>query len=369
MPRSSCLPAVGRSLSPGALGACLLAAWLSGCAGKLTSTPVFPARTAWVASGDEWLVPPLASDAARLFAVGRAGTLRALDRTTGAVVWSLAGRAGRVSAGEGLVVLRQEDGTIWGLDPATGETRWQAATGVTGPLPAAVDAGKVVIAGDGAACLEAASGKTLWSSPPASRSSAPPVLSGPWVFLGGEDGGLRCLDAATGVLLWTYASGAALAAPPLLDERQRVLLGTTARRVVALRAAKRGEERWRWKVGADVRDAPALHGDLVLLAAYDAVLYAIDRGNGHMAWRAPLPSRPASGPLLLGGAVLVACHEKEIVGFDARTGKRLGGLTLPAGLQAPPLLVGDWLYVGLRDRSLLALRLGTEAAGEPSPRP
>ena len=52
----------------------------------------------------------------------------------------------------------------------------------------------------------------------------------------------------------------------------------------------------------------------------------------------------------------------EIVGFDAHTGKRLGGLTTPAPMQTPPLLQGDTLYVGLRDRSLVALRL-------PSPDP
>jgi len=351
--------------------ACLAFAafWLEGCAGKLTVPALFPARSAWVAPGDDMLEPPLAADATRVFSVGRGGTLRALDRTTGSVVWSLAGRAGVLSAGEGLVLLRQQDGSVWGLDPATGETRWQAATAVRGALPVAVAAGKVVVAGDGVACLEAASGKPLWSSPPSLRSSAPPVLVGPWVFVGGEDGGLRCLDAATGALLWTYASGAALGAPPLLDEQQRILLGTTARRVVALRGDKRGRERWRWKVGGDVRAALALHDDNVVVAAYDAVLYAIDRGNGHLSWRAPLPSRPASGPLLLGHAVLVACHENELVGFDARTGKRLGGLTTPAGLQTPPLLVGDWLYVGLRDRSLLALRLGAETTPEPSPHP
>jgi outer membrane protein assembly factor BamB len=300
-----------------------------------------------------------------VFAAGRGGTLRALDRATGSVVWSRSGRTGVLSTGGGMLVLRRQDGGIEALDPASGETRWQAETGIAGLLPAALAEGRVVVAGQGAVALDAASGRTLWSAD-VPLISAPPVASGALVLLGADDGTLLCLDAASGVSLWSYAAGSRLSAPPIVDDGARVLLGTADRRVVALRIDKRGDERWRFKVGGTVDSAPALFEGRALFAAYDAVLYALGGGNGHMAWRSPLPSRPLSGPLILRGAALVACQENEIVGFDAHTGRRLGALTTPAPMQTAPLLVDDTLYVGLRDRSLVALRL---AAATASPEP
>lgn len=344
---------------------CLLALLLSGACTRTIAPPaVFPARTAWTAAGDDALEPPLAADEVRVFAAGRAGSVRALDRLTGNRVWSLADRPGVLSAAEGLLVLRQADGTVWGLDPASGTTRWQVATTVVGLLPATISERRVVVAGAGAVALDAADGKRLWSGPEDAVAAAPATVFGPWVLLGMEDGTLRCLDSATGAPLWSYASGSALRAAPAVDGGSRVLLGTSDRRVVALRADKGGQERWRWKVGGDVRAAPVVYGPSVLVASYDAVLYGLNSGNGHMAWRAPLPSRPVSGPLLFGSAVLVACLEKDILGFDARTGRQLGGLATPSPLHTSPLIVDDWLYAGLRDRSIVAWRLARDV---PSP--
>jgi outer membrane protein assembly factor BamB len=342
-----------------AVAAALFAA--GACSRRRPAPAPFPARTLWLAPGDDVFEPPLAADAERVFAAGRGGTLRAFERGSGQVVWSLSGRPGLLSAGSGILVLRQHDGGVVALDPPSGAVRWQADTGVGGRTPAAVADGRVVLAGQGVIALDAGDGRTLWSAELAPLS-APPLASGPLVLLGGEDGTLHCLDAQSGAHLWSYHAGSALAAPPVVDERLRVLLGTGDRRVVALLADKLGRERWRFKVGGDVHAPPALFEERALFAAYDAVLYAFGRGNGHLAWRAPLPSRPLSGPLLVRGAALVACQENEIVGFDAHTGKRLGGLTTPAPMQTPPLLQGDALYVGLRDRSLVALRL-------PSPDP
>jgi outer membrane protein assembly factor BamB len=348
-----------------AAAAALLAA--GACARRRPPPAPFPARTLWLTAGDDVFEPPLAADAARIFAAGQGGTLRALDQGSGNVVWSLSGRPGVLSAGNGILVLRQHDGGVLALEPSNGEIRWQAGTGVSGRTPAAVADGRVVVAGQGVAALDAGDGRTLWSAE-LGPVAAPPLAVGALVLLGGEDGTLYCLDAASGARLWSYHAGSPLAAPPLVDERLRVLLGTGDRRVVALLADKLGRERWRFKVGGDVHSPPALFEERVLVAAYDAVLYAFGRGNGHLAWRAPLPSRPLSGPLLLRGAALVACQENEIVGFDAHTGKRLGGLTTPAPMQTPPLLQGDALYVGLRDRSLVALRLAA-ATSAPDPAP
>ena len=178
-----------------------------------------------------------------------------LALSTGAVRWEASGRPGTVAAGEGALVLHEEGGTVWSIDPATGATRWKVDSGVPGTLPAALYKDAVVVAGHGLSVLQAATGAARWSAPDVVATTLP-LAWGPWLLTGEADGGLHCRDLATGAALWTYATPHPLLAPPVVDAEGRVLLGTTDRRFVSLDARGKGHERWRWKVGADVQAPP-----------------------------------------------------------------------------------------------------------------
>ena len=322
--------------------------------------------TVWIAPAEDAIEGPLASDGSRIFIATREQGIRALD-PSGEVVWKVDAPSGQIAAGPGLLVLRTPDGQVVSLDPETGSTRWTVATGITGSGPALLDGDHIVIAGEGIAALDAASGHAFWSLPGPPTVTTPPAASG-WSILAGEaDGTLRCRDRATGASLWTYKTARELAAPPVVDSDRRVLFGTTDRRFLALDVMK-GGQRWRWKVGTDVQDRAAIFRDHLLFASYEDVLYSIDRGNGNMAWRAALPSRPISGPVLVGESVLVVCHENDVVGFRAKTGTKLGGLKTPAEIRTPPLVVDDRLYLGLRDRTVIAYRLDMTSALPAAPK-
>ena len=323
--------------------------------------PLFPVATLWTSPVEEIIEGPLALDEGRVFVSTRGGTIRALDRATGALVWRRAGKGGLLAAAEGALVVRGSDGTVSRLVPGTGAVSWSVDSGVSGSLPAVVDGDRVLVAGNGIAAVDLEGGRLLWSAPGGTAATAPPVGAGARILVGEADGTLRCRDRATGLSLWTYRTGSALLAPALVDDRRDVFLGTTDRRFLSLDLDK-GRFRWRWKLGTDVQAAAVRFDDRVLFAAFDAVLYALDRGRGDLVWRVPLPSRPLSGPLLTGTSVLIACHETYVLGFEAKTGRPLGTLKTPAEIRTPPLLDNGRLYIGLRDRSVLALRLG---AGEP----
>jgi outer membrane protein assembly factor BamB len=255
------------------------------------------------------------------------------------------------------------------MDPASGAMRWRATSGVGGVLPPVIHGNLVVVAGEGLAALDADSGRLLWMDREA-RVTAPPVLWGPWVLTGDADGAFRCRDAATGTPLWSYPTARPLLAPPAVDDRQRVLLGTTDRRFVSLALEDKGDERWTWRLGAGVQNPPAILGDFVLFASHEDVLYGLRRGNGHIAWRASLPSRPLSGPVLHGPAVIVACYgvrpgETFLVAFDGRTGERAGDVKAPGEIRTPPILAGDLLVMGLAERAVVALRLGGNGTAQP----
>jgi outer membrane protein assembly factor BamB len=270
---------------------------------------------------------------------------------------------GRASAAAGIVVVRDVDGQLTRVDPATGQRAWSVATGVSGSAPAVLDRELVYVAGVGLAALSAADGRLVWKASEPGDVTAAPVASGARVFVGEEDGTLRCRDRATGLTRWTLKTRGALRAPALLDG-DRLLVGTTDGRFLSV-SADEGEIRWTWRVGADIAHAAVLFDRRsVLFASYENVLYALDRDNGHLRWRAPLPSRPIDAPLLLGSAAVVACQEAEVAAFDARSGRPLGALAAPAAIGGAPLLLEDRLHLGLRDRSLVALALDLNPSKE-----
>jgi outer membrane protein assembly factor BamB len=337
---------------------------VAGCHHAPTIAPrsLFPMSTVWTRPLPATVEGPLASDPLSVYVATRDGAVRGLEATTGRVRWRVDGRAGLVGAGGGLVTVRQEDGTVYAMDAATGADRWKAASGVRGTLPPVLYKDAVVIAGEGLAVLEAATGQARWTSAEV-RATSLPLGSGPWLLVGEADGALRCRDIVTGTVLWSYKTTHPPAAPPVVDDDGRVLLGTTDRTFVALDARKKGDERWKWRIGGDVQAPPAVAGSLVLFANHEDVLYALRRRNGHLAWRAALPSRPLSGPLLYGDGVLVTCFgnrpgETFLIGFDPRTGRRQGDLKAPGELRTPPVIVGDLVVMALRERAVTALALG-----------
>jgi len=332
---------------------------------------LFPIATNWTVSvGDEPILGPLASDGGRLFVATRGGQVSGFDRFTGATLWQVGGRAGALAIAGTVLALRQDDGTVWNMDPATGSARWKAPSTIPGTFPPVVRGDRIAIAGEGMAVLDAANGRVVWSNAEA-RPVTAPVLTDTAVIAGEADSQVRARDLATGNVLWSHATGHPLTAAPVVDADGRILVGTTDREFVALRPED-GTPRWTWRLGADVQHQAALFERLVLFASHEDVLYALNRGNGHLQWRVALPSRPLAPPIVLGDAVLVACHgahpgETFLIGFDARTGNRQGDFKVAGEASTPPLLIEDRLYIGTRDRAHNVISLQIGAAEAPAP--
>jgi outer membrane protein assembly factor BamB len=350
-----------------------LATALSACGHAQVAPPValFPLENTWKVPVPGGVDHGPVTDGTRVFYVS-GGAVHAIAAHDGSPLWTTAGRAGTLAAGPSLLALREPDGTVWGIEPASGSARWKVESNIAGPLPPVVDGDRVLVAGEGIAVLEAASGRALWAAPGAPKVTAPPVVAGPLVIVGEEDGTLRARDGVTGSPRWTYATGSEVRAPAVPDGEGRLILGTTARGIVAL-DARDGKRRWRWKVGADVTTGGVVIERNAIVATQEAVLWGLRRDGGNMAWRAALPSRSLGGPMRFGTAVLIACHglrpsESLLVGFDGLTGRRLGDLKTPAELKWPPAAGASAVFAALRDDSLAAWRLPAEAES-PAPSP
>jgi outer membrane protein assembly factor BamB len=322
---------------------------------------VVPGKSEWRSTVPDLIEGPLATDGTRLFVSTRDGSVVALALLDGSVLWRQDPGAAAVAARPGSLVARREDGGLSGLNPESGAERWRTDTGVRGTLPPFLDGSLVLVAGEGLAALDEASGRSIWTVPEA-RCTTRPFPAAGLVAVGEADGAVRARELERGETVWSVPSGGGpLPAAGLADDEGRVFVGTAARSFVSL-AARTGKERWRWRTASEVLFPPALSGRSVVFASHEAVLYALNRGNGHLDWRAPLPARPLSPPLVFETAVIVACLENEVVAFDARSGRRLGVLRTPAGIRGAPLLMGDRLYVPLLDHSVSAYTLDRSPA-------
>jgi outer membrane protein assembly factor BamB len=114
---------------------------------------VFPLGTAWTATLEESIEGPLATDGVRLFVATADGAVSALDLASGAVAWRIPGRRGVLGWGHGLLALREEDGTVWGMEAETGHARWKVESGIAGAIPPVVSQDGIVVAGEGLALL------------------------------------------------------------------------------------------------------------------------------------------------------------------------------------------------------------------------
>jgi len=291
---------------------------------------------------------PLATDGSRIFFVTRDGLLHALERATGRSAWVQAVPEGStVAASAALVVVRHPDGHVVARDAASGMPRWKARSGVSGNLAPVIDGDQVLVAGLGISALRLADGRLIWGAPGTPALTAPPVSSAGRVLVAEAGGVLRCRERSTGMPLWSFDAGAEVLAAPASDGRS-VFFGTAGRSFLSVDLEK-GRRRWRRRLGADVHDPALVVDDLVIFASLEAVLYALNKGNGHLTWRRPLPSRPLGGPVPLETTALIATRDTDILGFVAADGRRLGRTQTSAELVTPPLVLEDQLVLGQRN--------------------
>jgi outer membrane protein assembly factor BamB len=231
------------------------------------------------------------------------------------------------------------DGQVYALDAATGAILWSAQA----PAPISLvvlAAGRVLGVGATiAAAFDAGSGAPSWTRPlddagePVGAAATDDAL-----FVTFAKGATRRLALADGQIAWTYMVEGR-PSPPLAIQ-DSVYVGDTANRFHAL-DAKNGKPRWSWRTGGDVIGAaadPSADPKAVYYASLDAVLRAVNPGNGHQRWKRDVGTRAVAPPLALDGSVVVAGLTPTLSGFAPLTGIPQGTFDLPGELSGSPIV-------------------------------
>jgi len=196
---------------------------------------------------------------------------------------------GHVKQVEGEAAAPDGYDVVWCLDAATGKQVWKhaypcAVASYYGPFTTpAVDGGLVFTLSQFGHlhCLEASSGKVLWSTNTVDGLNAKrpyygyagsPLVAGEVVVVetGGSEASLTALEKRTGKVAWRYGKGEAGYSTPVAGKfnGQACVVALTPAAVSAVNAAT-GQEVWRhpWKASAQsTATAPLVLGDKVFIS-------------------------------------------------------------------------------------------------------
>jgi len=282
------------------------ARWVTAFKTPPAARPGFDANTAYV---------PLAGDEQK------GGQLVAVDLDRGTIRWRLDLKTQFTPATGGGLVFTVTDQLIEAREAATGKTKWQTALPGGAAAPLYFDTGWLIAsttAGDLAA-FRATDGTLVWR-----RQLGAPLVSAPGpaldrLFLPLADNRLVAVTLVNGETVWEKIQSAPITA--LLALEDQLVFGTTAKDLISV-DVKRGNEKWRRRLGGDLAGRPDVDDKHIFFASRDNIVQAVDRKSGNLRWKANLSSRPAGGPLRLGEAVFMPLVSSQILGFDPVTGKQ-----------------------------------------------
>jgi len=245
--------------------------------------------------------------------------------------------------------------------------------------------------------VSARSGAVLWRSDFLDHRVGDPVFvhteAGGRVFVASEDGNLRCLDADTGRVLWTHRETERIMAAPALWQDGprgpwRVYVSSHFGKLRCL-DAKDGRVLWAYKSGNWLTGAAAVleveGRTLVVFGGYDQKMVGLDARSGKRLWShaalGPVYSAPSFIPREFDPLAIFAGWDHQLHGMSAEDGTGLwtfytgeplwSGLVLGDSNWASPVAArvsGRWMiYHGSYDGKLYAIALSQAALGEGSP--
>jgi outer membrane protein assembly factor BamB len=320
--------------------------------------PLLPVVQEWMATLDDLPSAGAAMDAERIYIPIQPERLVALNRSTGAKVWTreIESKWPPVIVADVLYVIASDE--IHALEAATGVEKWRVGFDavVSAPLTAAVggqesgagslndglliatfDKGRIV-------AYAADDGRTVWMGDLGVASRFAPAIDGVRAVFAVDDSRAIALRLADGRVEWEQKLDGMLNQPSFA--RDRIFIGSNTNFLFALDNAT-GRVVWKWKTGGDVVGTAADSKGGAYYASLDNVVRAVNRGNGNQRWIKEIPTRPALPPRVLGDGVtyeeivVLTGVTSEIDAFATKSGAAAGVYKLPyegAALQGEPLI-------------------------------
>ncbi|HEY3828805.1 MAG TPA: PQQ-binding-like beta-propeller repeat protein [Solirubrobacteraceae bacterium] len=284
-----------------------------------------PFRHVWERGGSSLReFPPVLSEN-RIFQLTDDGTLSAIDKYDGKLLWS------------------QSLGALSASSPAVGGNTVYAT--VLARASGSAE-GRVV-------AVNATNGHIHWSRNLPSRSESSPLLDHGKIYFGSEDGTVYALQARTGRTLWTYHAGGAVKASPTLQNGV-LYFGDYSGHVQAIseRSGRRlwlaGSEGALFGSGTFYSTAAVIYGR-VYLGNTDGRVYAYDASSGRLDWAYQTGAYVYASPAVtdaprLGPTIFLGSYDGSFYALNARTGHVDWSYNAGGKISGSATIVGDFVY-------------------------
>ena len=295
-------------------------------------------------------------DAERVYVPIQPEKLVALNRRTGAKVWTrdIESMWPPVVVGDVLYVAASDE--IHAIDTATGDQKWRVP--YERPMAAPLALAGIRDPGSGirkdiligtfekglAIAFTTDDGRMLWMRELGAASHFRPAIDGVRAVFAVDDSRAVALRLADGRVEWEQKLDGMLNQPSFA--RDRIFIGSNTNFLFAL-DNENGRIAWKWKTGGDVIGTAVDSKGGAYYASLDNVVRAVNRSNGNQRWIKEIPTRPLLPPQTFGDGmkyeeiVVLTGVTSEIDAFAAKNGAAAGMYMPPSDLQGGPLIDPD----------------------------
>lgn len=274
-------------------------------------------------------------------------------------------------AGNGMVYIASANGYLYALDQKSGRIAWRDSIGdyLTDSTPALE--GRVLFVSVHSSIMEALNaltGTVYWTFDTTEKIQAPPLLDGTRLLVASRTT-LWALDVTNGHMLWKFHRGAVAwptTASPAVDGGRVYTAPGSGTQLWALDLAT-GKAQWSFDTGDRITTTPLVQGDLVYIATWHGVVYALDRVHGSKRWTYSLnvtASRTVvdgvgGNMALANGHLYVGDYRGELVCLDAAHGRIVWRYATGAEILGTPVVAAGMVYIGSGDGYFYALLISS----------
>lgn len=298
-----------------------------------------------------------------IYIANASGTVQAVDRTTGHVIWTKIINKGIVSGptvAEGYVAVGTNRSSVVLLRQADGaEVRRLKVSGDVLSKPG-IKHNKVILKTiDGNLyAFDLKTGEKIWVSQHGSpslilKASSSPVFVGHLAIVGFSDGRLDAIDIETGSVVWqrsiAFASGSSDVERLVDIDADPIIRGDTAylasyQGYVGALSLASGQ--FTWRKPASVYKNLAIDDNTLYVTDSNDVIWALDRQNGQVKWKQlALKARGLTEPTLMGNRLIVGDRTGYLHVIATQNGTLITRKQLSGAIDIAPAVVGNNIYV------------------------
>jgi outer membrane protein assembly factor BamB len=331
---------------------------------RFDKRPALPMRKLWSMDFGMQVSYPVIADGVVYVLASKGGTrwraeIHALAGADGAVQWSVSypGISWMTHTyGVGRIFALDGAGTLRALDASTGQEQWSIAPGFVRfarTEPVFADGKVFAVVGDDLYALDPVSGEIIWSYHFLSRGWGAISVSGSAVYVSSGCNDFTKLAAETGKLLWDHDSPACDGgigsvspiskvgihgvsdSPLILERKTGAQIGAyDASTTPALKGSRRfnlsrhqlvmvdeatGQQVWAFGGDGKLTTAPVVVNDVVFVGSLTGTLYAVDADTGTELWSTNVGSKITRGDSFAASDGLVTVSSTDsLTVFDAR---------------------------------------------------